>query len=132
MNKNSYWQDYVFNIVNLSHPYMSVLNGVQETAEFIANKGNLIAENMKERIANGMRREDAEQLAKEEALDGLKFSPTDWLSIFLYQEKNIELDIQERIELYVKTKAIFDEVLAKGEIEDVEIELEERILEFLN
>lgn len=123
VNPFSYWQQALFQMLDVSHPYKMNENK-EELASFIAERAEEARENYNTLIIEGVNEQEAKDRTRNDILfSGLLFSPTDFLASYFWHEKQQELTVDERIELYHATKQIFEKYANDNFYEDAENEI---------
>jgi hypothetical protein len=132
INPYSYWEQTLFQMIDISHPY-KLKEDKEELAAFIKERSSQAIESYTSLILEGQDEHQAKELVRNTILyAGLMFSPTDFLSSFFWHTYQKELDVEERIELYNQSKHIFQKYVSDDFYNNPENEnnLEEELTQF--
>jgi hypothetical protein len=123
-----YWQQQMFHIIEISHPYL--LKDKEIVEEIIISRANDAYRQYRLSLEEGKDVFYANDTAREVLLDGLKWSPTDFIASLFYTEFGKELNVEERVAEYFKHKEIFDKYsgIDLFDNDEKETELKDRFL----
>lgn len=132
LNPTDYWQQQMFHIIEMSHPYL--FRDKELLEEIIINRSEEAYDQYLAMVKEGKEVIFAREEAREVLLEGYKWSPTDFLGSLYYGEFNKELEIEERVDLYFKYKFLFDEYSTTELFDnpDKEDELRMKLIERIN
>lgn len=109
INPFSYWEQSLFQVIKISHPYMLEPEEKEQTKLFIIERAKEAKAVFEKESENSDPISAKEYVRNEVLLAGLMFSPTDFLASFYWEAYEKELSIRQRIDIYQKTKSIFKE-----------------------
>lgn len=136
INRYSLWQNRVFDILQISHPYMLIEEELESTRKFIVDRAKQAEDHYNSLLDDGIIPVQAEEDTKNTILlEGLRFSPTDYLASFIWQTFHKEVNVEDRVNIYKKVKAIFEDLHVSYTIyDDAEKEkvLTQKLASFFN
>ncbi|NDV83381.1 DUF1896 family protein [Bacteroides sp. 51] len=107
LNLTDYWVLQMCEILEISHPYL--LGNKEAATELVDSRAEAAFEKYQSLIQNGVDVPSARSSAREILLEGLKWSPTDFLASLYSSEFNKELSQEERVSKYFEYVDIFQE-----------------------
>jgi len=128
LNPTDYWVLQMFEILEVSHPYL--LKDKEAAQEIVDARADAAYEKYESLILEGSDILSARVAAREILLEGLKWSPTDFLASLYSSKFNKELTQEERVAKYFEYEDIFQEFNPSELFDDPELEnsLKEAIL----
>lgn len=107
LNPTDYWVLQMFEILEVSHPYL--LKDKEAAQELVDARAESAYEKYESLILEGSDILSARAAAREILLEGLQWSPTDFLASLYYSEFKKELTQAERVAKYFEYEGIFQE-----------------------
>lgn len=106
LNRFNHWQKVVYDFFQLSHPYL--FEDEEAVANLIITLGEQGYEEFSDLLGNGMPYDQAHEIARQHILDQYCFSPTDWLSSFMFEKNNWDYEAEEIVDLYITLEPTFE------------------------
>lgn len=122
INPFSYWEQSLFQVIEISHPYMLEPEEKEQTKLFIIERAKEARAAFEKELESFDPISAKEYVRNEVLLAGLSFSPTDFLASFYWNTYEKKLSIIQCIDLYKKTKVIFDEFRTDHNLDDFDNE----------
>lgn len=135
INPFSYWEQTLFQMIDVSHPYKLHEGNKDELAAFITKRAQEAKDYYNSQIMNGVDEQQAKEDTRNSVLfTGLLFSPTDFISSFFWHTYQKELSTEERVDMYEQSKHIFEKYSSDNFYAepDNELRLEEELISFFS